>query len=98
MGTSLCSRRYRVSIPSRPLAALLALLALVAGGCTTWRRDLHALTPPIPMRRPLQIWTGNQSYVVHGVQLRGDSVRTVARWKSPECDSCSRFFARSAID
>ena len=76
----------------------LVFLALATGACTTWRRDPNALTVPIPSRRPLQIWSGNTSLVAHGVEVRGDSVRAVPRWRPPECDSCARFFALPAID
>ena len=67
-------------------------------GCTAWRRDDRALQPPIPNRRPLEIWSGGHSLAAHGVQIHGDSVRAVPRWRPPDCDSCVRHYALTAID
>ena len=80
----------------RPLFALSLLLGL--GACVSWRRDPHALNGPIPRRQPLQIWSGNHPLVVHGVQVRGDSLRAVPRWKPPDCDTCAVFLALPTID
>jgi predicted small secreted protein len=77
---------------------IVLLFGWVLAGCTAWRRDDHALRPPIPQRRPLQIWSGRQSLTTHGVEMRGDSLRAVPRWKPPTCDSCARFYAIAAID
>ena len=71
---------------------------VVVAGCTTWRRDADILEAPIPNRQPVQIWSGNRALVAHGVQIHGDSVRAVPRWKPPECDSCARYYALTAID
>ena len=74
------------------------MVIAVLAGCTVWSRDERALQPPIPNRRPLEIWSGGHSLVAHGVQIRDDSVRAVPRWRPPECDSCVRRYARAAID
>ncbi len=79
-----------------PIACVLLLLA--AAGCTGWRRDSDILNTPVPQRQPLQIWSGKNALVAHGVQVRGDSVRAVPRWRPPECDSCARYYALEAID
>src|SRR5436190_24203097 len=78
------------------LAAVLVIVMLA--GCTAWSRDDRALEPPIPHRRPLEIWSGGHSLVAHGVQIHDDSIRAVPRWRSPECDSCVRRYALAAID
>src|SRR5215204_2774334 len=51
-----------------------------------------------PVRMPLEIWSEGRGAVVHGVQQRGDTVRAVARWRPPECDTCAIFFPLSSID
>jgi hypothetical protein len=81
-----------------PRALPVIMLACQLAGCNAWRRDDRALRAPIPTRRPLQIWSGQRGFDVHGVVIRGDSLRAVPRWKPPECDSCARFYALVAID
>ena len=77
-------------------ACLLVLVG--SAGCTGWRRDPDILSTPVPQREPLQIWSGKDALVAHGVEVRGDSVRAVPRWRPPECDSCARFYRLAAID
>ena len=74
------------------------VFAVLLAGCTAWRRDERALQPPIPNRRPLEIWSGGRSLVAHGVQIHDDSIRVVPRWRPPECDSCVRRYALATID
>jgi hypothetical protein len=76
----------------------IALLALLVTACTAWRRDASILGASVPERRPVQIWSGGQSLTAHGLEVRGDSLRAVPRWKRPDCDSCARFFALAEID
>ena len=83
---------------SRGVTGTVVWLLAVVAGCTTWRRDADVLGAPIPKRRPVQIWSGNRALVAHGVQIHGDSVRAVPRWKAPECDTCARYFALPVID
>jgi hypothetical protein len=66
--------------------------------CTTWRRRDDVLTQPVPERQHLQLWTGRQGHSLHGVVVRGDSIRAVPRWKPPQCDSCAVVLARVAVD
>jgi len=56
------------------------------------------LDAPLPQRQPVQIWSGGRALTVHGVVVRGDSVRAVPRWKSPTCDTCAILYSRRAID
>ena len=85
-------------ISSRGVTGTLVFLLAVNAGCTTWRRDADVLRAPIPKRQSVQIWSGNRALVAHGVQVHGDSVRAVPRWKPPECDTCARYFVLPAID
>ena len=66
--------------------------------CGAWRGSTSALDGPIPQRQALQIWSQGRVVTVHGVSLRGDSVRAVPRWKSPTCDTCAIYYVRTAID
>ena len=77
---------------------VVVLVTVALAGCTAWSRDDRALQPPIPTRRPLEIWSGGHSLVAHGVQVYEDSVRAVPRWRPPECDSCLRRYALATID
>ena len=79
------------------IGIVLAVLVCLSA-CTTWRRDPDILNRPIPRRQPLQIWSGNRALVAHGVEVQGDSIRAVPRWKPPECDTCAHFFTIPAID
>jgi hypothetical protein len=83
---------------SRGHTGIVLAVLVVLGGCTTWRRDPDALKSPIPQRQPVQIWSDSRALVAHGVEIQGDSIRAVPRWKPPACDTCARFFAISAID
>ena len=85
-------------MPSRVGIGPVVGLLIVVAACTTWRRDADVLGAPIPARRPVQIWSGNRALVAHGVQVRGDSLRAVPRWKPPGCDTCARYFPLPAID
>jgi len=82
--------------PSRWTLALL--IGMTAMGCQRWRVDSQATAQPVPERRRFEIWMGRQSQVVHGVQVRGDSIRAVPYWRPPACDSCAVYFQRAAID
>jgi len=77
-----------------PIFAALTCLS----GCTVWRLAPDRLDAPVPRRQPLEIWAEGRNAVVHGVQLRGDTVRAVPRERAPECESCAIFFPTSAID
>jgi hypothetical protein len=46
----------------------------------------------------VQLWSGGRAITVHGVTIRGDSVRAVPRWKPPSCDTCALSYSRAAID
>jgi hypothetical protein len=74
------------------------IVATCLMGCTAWRLDEDWLSAPVPVRKPLEIWSEGRGAVVHGVQQRGDTVRAVARWRPPECDTCAIFFPFSSID
>lgn len=78
------------------VTVLLVTMSVTA--CTTWRRRDDALRRPVPERQHLQLWTGRQGHSLHGVVVRGDSIRAVPRWKPPRCDSCAVLFARAAVD
>ena len=83
--------------------ALVAFLLL--SGCTTWRRTPDALLPDardlvtqFDARERRQIWVDGQATIVHGIQVRGDTVRAVPVRNPPDCDSCALYWSRAAID
>ena len=77
---------------------IAALLAFTTTACTTWARQEPLLTEPVPQRERVQIWIGDESYAVHGVVVRGDTIFAVPYWLSPSCDSCRVRFAASQVD
>jgi hypothetical protein len=66
--------------------------------CNGWRGSPSALDGPIPQRKSLQIWSGGRAVTVHGVTVRGDSVRAVPGWQPPSCDTCAIYYSRASID
>ncbi len=82
----------------RVLLALLAASAAFSAGCQRWQLDPQALSEAQPERRRLEVWSGGQRILAHGVEVVGDSVRVVPYWRPPRCDSCVRWLARSAVD
>jgi hypothetical protein len=81
------------------VAALSPIFAATClAGCTGWRLAPGRLDAPVPNRQPLEIWVEGRNAVVHGVQVRGDTVRAVPQQRPPECESCAIFFPTSAID
>jgi hypothetical protein len=70
----------------------------LTGACTAWTRAGADLTPPIPERRAVQVWTDTGSTELHGVLLLPDRISGVRLWHSPRCDSCRIAVVRAAID
>ena len=67
-------------------------------GCATWRRQDAGLDEPFAPRQRVEIWSRGRPITVHGVTVRGDSVRVVPHWYSPTCDSCVLYYSRATID
>jgi hypothetical protein len=66
--------------------------------CTGWRGSASVLDGPIPQRQSLQLWSGGRALTVHGVTVRGDTVRAVPGWRPPTCDTCAVYYSRASID
>jgi hypothetical protein len=81
----------------RSIAAAM-LLTTSVGACTTWGHKADVLTQPVPERQPLELWTGSQRHWLHGMVVRGDTIRAVPRWKPPGCDSCAILLALADVD
>jgi len=75
-----------------------ALLGLALVNCTSWQRDDAVLSAPVPRREAVEVWSHGHSLAAHGLEVRGDSLRAVPRWKAPDCDSCAHWFALRAVD
>ena len=68
------------------------------GGCTAWQRDDDVLRTLMPQRMAVEVWSDGHSLAAHGVEVHGDSLRAVPRWKPPDCDSCAKWFVVAAVD
>jgi hypothetical protein len=81
-----------------PSSLPLLLVVTCLTSCTAWRLAPDRLDTPVPIREPVEIWSQGRNSIVHGVRLRGDTVRAVPRHRHPECDTCAIFFPLSEID
>jgi hypothetical protein len=83
---------------ARNIIALVVTLIVSVSACTTWRRDPQPFNAAIPHRKPMQIWAAEQALTAHGIEVEGDSIRAVPRWKPPDCDTCAQYFRLADID
>jgi hypothetical protein len=80
----------------RPTA--VTALWLVSACGAGWHRTELSPERQLPARQQVQLWSGQQSQILHAVMVGPDSVSGVPFHLPPECDSCRVIVARSAVD
>ena len=71
---------------------------LLLTSCMTWRLQPQGLEPDLPPYERRQIWVRDLPAVLHGIELRGDTMRGVPVPQSYDCERCALYWPRSAID
>jgi hypothetical protein len=73
------------------------LLLLTIAGCTTqWR--LTGLSPNLPPKTVVEVWSHNTAVHWRGVIVSPDSIRGVPYPERITCNVCRRALARSDVD
>jgi hypothetical protein len=81
------------------MSALLLVLTLGISACGAGWHRLEDLTPrALPTRTQVQLWQGDQSTVLHGVEIESDWVNGVPFTQLPTCDSCRVRTAMGNVD
>lgn len=89
-------------IPTRSRSPRLlpaACCLLVLSGCGAgWQRVEPASPAILPERQQVQVWTGRESRVLHGVVTDSVLLTGVPFHRPPGCDSCRVAIPRADID
>ncbi len=79
-------------------ATAVTTLWLASACGAGWHREELGPERRLPARQQVQVWSGDETRILHAVIVEPDSVSGVSFHLPPDCDSCRVVVARTAVD